>query len=141
MKAAPPAIGFKAENAPPPLRARGRPTGYPSKNINPLPTAGERPRQGPRGSAAVLISGMKNPGLSGNLMYTKGCISFRRFSAQVKLSRHQRECPSKFRACNSITTKILRRKSGTSTLAILGRAETWGVPLSSLESFPSPMPL
>ena len=82
----------------------------------------------------MLISGMKNPGLSGNLVYTKGCISFRRFSAQVKLSRHQRECPSsiytlKFRACKNcelgfVTTKILRRKSGTNTLAILGRAET-----------------
>ena len=46
MKAAPPAIGFKAENTPPPLRARGRPAGYPSKNITPLPTTGERPRQG-----------------------------------------------------------------------------------------------
>ncbi|WP_418715730.1 hypothetical protein, partial [Bilophila wadsworthia] len=34
-KAAPPAIGFKAENTPPPLRARGRPAGYPSKNIPP----------------------------------------------------------------------------------------------------------
>lgn len=45
MKAAPPAIGFKAENTAPPLRARGRPTGYPSENITPLPTAGERPRQ------------------------------------------------------------------------------------------------
>ncbi|XUR83787.1 hypothetical protein WCP94_000427 (plasmid) [Bilophila wadsworthia] len=44
----------------------------------------------------MLISGMKNPGLSGNLMYTKGCISFRRFSARVKLSRHQRECLSAF---------------------------------------------
>ena len=55
MKAAPPAIGFKAENTPPPLRARGRPAGYPSKNITPLPTTGERPRQGAGEAGAKRI--------------------------------------------------------------------------------------
>ena len=39
---------------------------------------------------------------------------------------------------DSITTKILRRKSGTNTLAILGRAETWGCSPLFSRKFPLP---
>lgn len=46
MKAAPPAIGFKAENTVLHSGHGARPTGYPSENITPLPTAGERSSAG-----------------------------------------------------------------------------------------------
>ena len=87
---------FQSGEYSPSTQGTGPPHGISLRKHNP-PADGRGPdRPGPRGSAAVLISGMKNPGLSGNLMYTKGCISFRRFSARVKLSRHQRECLSAF---------------------------------------------
>lgn len=152
MKAAPPAIGFKAENTPPPLRARGRPAGYPSKNITPLPTTGERPRQGAGSAGAKRICRRAHQRHEEPRPFRKSDVHKRLYLVPPFFGTGETIPASKgmplssistlkFRACNSITTKILRRKSGTSTLAILGRAETWGVPLSSLESFPSPMPL
>ena len=77
MKAAPARYRFKAGEHTPPPKGHA-PQDILSKHNPPADdgesSAGDRP--GIRGSAAVLISGMKNSGLSGNLMYTKGCIAF-----------------------------------------------------------------
>lgn len=50
---------------------------------------------------------MKNPGLSGNLMYTKGCIAFRRFFGTGETIPASKGMPLssistlKFRACKN----------------------------------------
>ena len=149
MKAAP-AMESKAENTPP-LRARGHPR-ISLKKHTPDDGGGVLGRgpdsPGPRGSAAVLISGMKNPGLSEiPMMYTKGCIAFRRFRFHwVKLSRQGNALSSistlKFRACKNCELgfdnhKNFEEEEWHRTLAILGRAEALGCYLFSRKVFPS----